>query len=131
MGAAAIGAGVTAAVKNNSQEKQAAVGLLIDSGVDFDSAVELVEKKAAEIEKAAVAHLVAGYMGARNGDKVGGTILGGGIGGSLGAGAGAEVGNKLAGPKGAIAGGIAGLVAGGFYGGKAYSAIKHHGEKKD
>lgn len=121
---------MTAAVKNNDQEKQAAVGLLIESGVDFDSAVQMVEKKASELEKAAIAHLVAGYMGARKGDKVGGTILGGGVGGTLGAGAGMVAGSKL-GPNGAALGALAGAVAGGFYGGKAYSAMKHHGENKD
>lgn len=110
------------------QEKQAAVGLLIEAGIDFENAVMAVEKKAAELEKAAIANLVAGYMGAKPGDKFGGTVLGGGIGGAVG---GATLGafmhkvNPVLGATGALAG----SVAGGFYGGKAYSAMKHHGEK--
>jgi hypothetical protein len=114
--------------KNTDQEKQAAVSLLVDAGIDFNNAVELVEKKASELEKTAVANLVAGYMGAKKGDKVGGTILGGGIGGALGAAAGGALG--AINPGLGAAGALTGLVAGGYYGGKAYSAMKHSGEKK-
>jgi hypothetical protein len=51
-GAAAVGAGMgvlAAKGKSKDQEKQAAVGLLVEAGVDFDNAVDLVEKKAAEL----------------------------------------------------------------------------------
>ena len=49
-GATAVGAGVGAAMTNKkNQEKQAAVGLLIEAGVDFESAVSMVEKKAAQL----------------------------------------------------------------------------------
>lgn len=116
--------------KNNDQEKQAAVGLLVETGVDFEDAVKMVEKKASEMEKSAIANLVAGYMGARDGDKLGGTILGGGIGGSLGAGAGVALGHGLHNPHLAGLAGTAGLVAGGFYGGKLYSNMKHHNDPK-
>lgn len=129
MGAAAVGAGVTAAVmKNKDQEKQAAVGLLVESGVDFDSAVQMVEKKASELEKAAFVGLATGYMAAKKGDKVGGTLLGGGIGGEVvGARAGATLGAKLGGGKGALIGALTGDAIGGHYGGKLYSHLKHIG----
>jgi hypothetical protein len=49
-GAGALGLGVGAVMqKKKDQEKQAAVNLLIESGLDFESAVTLVEKKAAEL----------------------------------------------------------------------------------
>lgn len=48
-GAAAVGVGVGAAVTKKNQEKQAAVGLLMDVGIDFDMAVDLVERKSAQL----------------------------------------------------------------------------------
>lgn len=49
-GAALAGAGIAAmSGKKKDQEKQAAVGLLINAGIDFDTAVNLVEKKAAQL----------------------------------------------------------------------------------
>ncbi|MNK09997.1 hypothetical protein D3C87_280070 [compost metagenome] len=52
LGAGLIGAaaaGMAMSAKNN-QEKQAAVNLLIDAGIDYGTAVALVEKKAEELK---------------------------------------------------------------------------------
>lgn len=47
--AAAAGTGAALMTKKKDQEKQAAVGLLIEAGINFDTAVNLVEKKAAQL----------------------------------------------------------------------------------
>lgn len=50
-GAALAGAGIAAIAshKDKNQEKQAAVGLLIQTGIDYDTAVNLVSKKASQL----------------------------------------------------------------------------------
>jgi hypothetical protein len=125
LGAAAVAGGVMAATNNKkqNQEKQAAVGLLVETGLDFDTAVELVEKKASELEKTAITNVLGGYLGAKKGDKVGGTATGF-VTGSLAATP------ALHATGGNMAAGLAAAGVGGYLGGKLYSHLKHMGDKK-
>jgi hypothetical protein len=95
------------------QEKAAAVNMLMDEGLDFETAAELVMEKVAYL--GTVAGAVTGSLSANKNDRVGGAISGA-LGGSLGSAVGQLIGGKI--------GHLAGGIAGGQIAGRAYSKQK-------